>query len=304
MGNIRYILNLVLSNYKIIYIMQIKLFGRNTRSSENILTLEHQVNKFIIDTTDLEAYWKFDETSGGFKMSPIANIFPDGNSTTETGTFNKTVTGIIGTAWKSPPTGISNRVITQGTPSDYDFFLTGNSTQNLWIKDESCDSNNEGVLGTQNTAGGIGIVNIVQCTNSTTANWSIEYLATAGQHQGISASGSFKAQDGQFHMYTILHDSSDGTPQGMFDFYVDGVFINRNCVFGCGEDLTTGGTFQTPLFWNHPNFNLGMNNATFDEFSFWSRLLSGDEITSLWPVVPMPGSELAAGFQGSGKRSP
>ena len=28
--------------------MQIKLFGRNTRSSENISVLEHQVNEFII----------------------------------------------------------------------------------------------------------------------------------------------------------------------------------------------------------------------------------------------------------------
>ncbi len=208
----------------------------------------------------------------------------DADSTIITGTFNKTADGIFGVGWESPPTGTSNRVKIGGTPSDYDFFLTQNSTINMWIKDVSCDDNTEGILGTGMTVGGDGIsIFAGQCNSPTFETLSTNYQVDGvGQHQGEATDGTYKAQDGQFHMYTILHDSSDGTPQGMFDFYVDGVFVNRNCLFGCTEDLTTGNTVQTPIFFNNPNFGLGMNNATFDEFSFWSKLLNATEISTLY----------------------
>ena len=247
------------------------------------------VTKFIVDTTDLEAYWKFDETSGGFKNSNITNIFPDGNSTTETGTFNKTVTGIIGTAWKSPPTGDDARVTTEGTPSDYNFFLEGNSTINMWIKDESCaGTNNDHVLHTIYSSQRDGILLKVNCNPRSQSGLEITYIndilsEPTEQHRSLSASGSFEATNGTWNMYTMAHTNFEVSLGTTVDWYKDGVFLNSNMQSPVGNlSLGNPTVDRTPTFWNHPNNAFTPNNMTLDEVSFWSRLLTGDEISSLY----------------------
>jgi len=230
------------------------------------------VTKFILDTTDLEIYWKFDETSGGFKNSNITNIFPDGNSTTETGTFNKTVTGIIGTAWKSPPTLESSKVLTGGTPSDYDFFTGGNSTINMWVKTKDCEATVVWANVDTATPSGV-IINPSNC--GTTTNLQVRYFDN-GAEVSETAPDNYWSSDETFDMYTIVHDNTND----LVIWYKNGTLLETDPT--SATDLSSATADQTPYLWNNNNPVVAYNNATFDEWSFWSRALSATDISNLY----------------------
>ena len=214
------------------------------------------------DISNLEVYWKFDETSGGFKNSPFTNIFPDGNSTTETGTFSKSETGIIGTAWKSPPTLESSKVLTGGTPSDYDFFTGGNSTINMWVKTKDCEATVVWANVDTATPSGV-IINPSNC--GTTTNLQVRYFDN-GAEVSETAPDNYWSSDETFDMYTIVHDNTND----LVIWYKNGTLLETDPT--SATDLSSATADQTPYLWNNNNPVVAYNNATFDEWSFWSLL--------------------------------
>ena len=83
------------------------------------------------NNTNLEVYWKFEETSGILTTEDFANI-NDADSINDSG-INKTNTGVFGNAWRTADSG-STFVNITGTVSDWDFIQSGSHSYNLWMQ--------------------------------------------------------------------------------------------------------------------------------------------------------------------------
>ena len=236
--------------------------------------------KFWNTTTDI---------TSAFHTEDFANI-PDADSSTLTGTFNKTQIGILGVAWESDPTLSSVIARTSATPSQYDFLVDSNSTINMWINDESCDNNTEQIWANIDIASADGVRVLAQSCSAGVgqANMHIQYFDSSGSdsHIGVSPVGYYDNQENQFHMYTIVHDTKAGLGNcggvnacNVF-WYKDGVLVDTDDAGN--DDLSQVVTDQTPFLWNSDPVGLALNNATFDEWSFWSRQLNSTEISDLY----------------------
>jgi hypothetical protein len=245
---------------------QIKFLYRGGNGTEIIVP--------SIDTTDLEAYWKFEETSGNMTTEAFVNI-PDANSVLDVG-ISKTETGIIGNAWRSSETGSTTRVNIGGDGADWAFQMNGNASYNFWITQaDPVSAQDIGFLWGDATVPNIDQLGFIfpegqanyqlleNGVNKVQEDSGAGYLTTACRPNCTS-----------FSMYTMTKNVASSE----WIWYLNGTIHATDSPVIAG---TTGMGSPMNLFARSTDgFNL--NGATLDEMSVWSRVLTPDEVTILF----------------------
>ena len=103
----------------------------------------------------------------------------------------------------------------------------------------------------------------------------------------------------EWNMYTLVFDDSEKK----MHVYLDGVEVSNS-----PQTITTSGDFvptqNTNTEWNFFNYAGGTggygSHAYYDEWSFWSRALSPDEVTALYDA-PLSSSNLSNNNDGTAK---
>ena len=226
----------------------------------------------------LETYWQFEETSGNLFNSNITNIFPNANSSSDISMI-KTNTGIIGNAWNVNSTVATTEVSIGGGGGEWRFMIAnqpnddGDFSLNYWMRDFDCSQNNEQVFDTTDGTQGVDIRN--QCGGASSFT-TITIAGTSGTITENSGDGYVDVANGTYSMYSITHDNDDNE----IVWYRNGTELVR--VDPTDTTDGVGGSTSTPNLFNSFLGNLPITNATFDEWSIWSRVLTSVEVDLLF----------------------
>ncbi len=227
----------------------------------------------ILDTTGLEGYYKFEETSGNVRNEPITNLFPQGNSTVATVT-SKVNTGLIGNAWRFG-TGdpLFEKIILTGSnaTAEWSFISSNVTTMNFWIKGANPQGNGM-LIDSKPTSQLQGIH-----THMTTQN-RLQYIqgtpSITFRENEESANDFFVRSDPSFTMYTFVRNG------GTINYYKNGTLFDTDTT----SFNESHPTVVFPRFGNLNNVadDRPLEQATIDEWSFWSRALNATDVSSLY----------------------
>ena len=247
----------------------------NITITDTVTTSDQTITRLpTLDTTNLEAYYKFEETSGQLKNSNNTNIFPQGNSSLIVG-VDKVETGLIGNAWRFDGT-FGQRIGITGVSANAEWLFLG-STQmsaNFWIRNASFGVTSQLV---DTTVGNPRINGAeLRCTNTDEFNY-VQSNA-GGTLENERSPQNFCINNSQTYvMYTFVRNGTS------IEYHRDGVLFATDTTTGSVNITTT----NFPIFGNlnKPNpsgFPFPCTQCTMDEWSFWSIPLSGTEISDLY----------------------
>ena len=223
---------------------------------------------------DCKAHYNFEQTSGSLTNQVSSANSPAGLGSAANGTANgsltQNATGHIGTyAWDFD--GTDDYVELGSSTSQWNFFHAANYkwTINVWLDfDDVGDSKK--IFATAKQSSNIGVE-----WTAENANGNIRTYDTSQTSANI---GTGWFQTG-WHMYTIT-GSAEGT-LASWEAYRDGVLIDT------ASDNSWGGTSSnasySAKFGVHADVSTGQFfDGSGDNLSVWSRVLSADEIKTLY----------------------
>jgi len=248
-------------------------------TAQDTATVSDQVTVIILapfDTTDLEAYWKFEETSGNMTTEQFVRI-TDANSQSDI-SMTKTATGIIGNAWHSASSG-SPIVIIDGDPEDWNFIVNDDTSWNFWYTDgDPTHSSDIGYVfqtlsGLGGSVGGEVLIDYPSSINTQGVDLTVSLWNEVSG--AFTLDISCRPNCETFTMVTITKNITSGE----IKWYENGTLIETDSPVSTTTDTTA--LVQPALFARTINgFNL--HDSSLDEFSVWSRVLTPTEITNLY----------------------
>jgi len=268
---------------------ELSIWNRNLTSAEISilynngfgLELENQVEIIPVNTTDLEVYWKFEETSGILTTEEFVNI-PDADSFNDSG-MTKTNTGIIGNAWRTSDAGTPFVNIT-GTATDWDFIMQGDHSYNLWMQEPDPAPTDAGNLFT--TSDPSAPSNGGRLSGLIDSNERFSYAINTNPPTTLILNEfvdnywdiTCRPNCTSFQMVTVTANATSGE----LKWYKNGTLIETDSPFT--DDATATPTHSPPMLFatNTASPAFSMNKASFDEWSIWSRVLTPSEITTLF----------------------
>ena len=195
--------------------------------------------------TNIVSYWKLDESSGNAADSFGSNTLTNGSVTFSAGKINNGATFTTGlTSTTSPVSG------------------TGDWSFNLWYK-SSTTGTNKSLVTFGNSAQSAN--SIIYCY--TTVGNAIQ-LDTAGA--SLITSSNTSSINGSYHMLTVTKSGNN------FTMYIDGSSVGTTSY----ASLNLGSNLMN-LGYEAVNSRFAWGSQL-DETSFWSRAISGAEVTSLF----------------------
>lgn len=230
------------------------------------------------DKTSLKAYFKFEEASGNLvNQATVANNCSDGLGTAADGT-NTSVTyssaGKIGNSYLY--TKGTSRTILGSSVSQFNFMH--NTSQlfsiSLWYKLSGALENVIGIFGdgVDNTA-------IVGISSYFTANGTFGFNTTNGSGQdALSTPSGIIPNNTNWHHLVLTYNRSLGS--GNVKTYIDGSLVDTTNKDGSfvPSNSNSGNAMGLGCY---PTLAQSMKGSL-DEFSIWNRILTTDEITSLY----------------------
>ena len=225
--------------------------GVSVSSPPNIGAIEDTITREVAGsalTTDLVAYYNFNEASGNL-LDQTAN----GNNGTNNG-CEYGATGILGDAW----TFVATNTDYIDCGSDFDLILDS-LTYAVWVK--TTDNTLEQYIVGGGTAGNGFPYLFIRADNR------FQFGATGGVVIGITS--ATVVRDG-WHFIAVTYS----TVTDDCKWYIDGSFLETDNVDASFSDK--------PLVIGTRLISNKWFNGDIDEFGIWGRILTADEITELW----------------------
>lgn len=212
---------------------------------------------------DLVSYWTFDETSGLRLDSFSSNDLEPINSPSY-------ATGLLNNALDL--SSVSSQYLYIPKASTTDFDITGSWSFNGWVKLKTA-SVSHNIIGTRSYSNGLsGYFCFVQDNNKIGL-----YNMTGSSVDSTESVSSLSS--GVWYMISCIYDGSS------MKIYIDGVLDKT-------YSSSLSPTTNSDPFWIGGSAVLDDANAYFDEFSFWSRAITLDEISLLFNSgSPLPFSD-------------
>jgi len=229
------------------------------------------------DVSDLVTYYKFDEASGDLLNKAEDAGSSDSNDVDMTNTnVTQNVTGLIDKAYDYD--GVDDISREGAASTDFEFMYntsTGIFSFVGWIKQNVAAEADNGILfDCSNIANSTGCLFMLSGANNARFSQWVLSKSDNSENSFQMSNGSFPS-DTNWHMVFISWDSSDGAVQMSVD---DGTkFIGTSTITGISGTsalpMSLAAARATPIY---------ETDGLFDEFSFWNRILTDAEITSLY----------------------
>ena len=228
-----------------------------------------------ISDTDLKAYWKFNEDSGDIiNVSSSAADLGSGADLQVTGADYDT---------GSPPTGFksmnfngsSDKAIAGTSLSQWNFMhsTTAQWTAVFWMKADSVTATQQ-IFGTNRltSAKGFGLL------SNTNGSFSLLGFGGGTQWYGGNSSASYVPDTTTWHMYTVTLDLT--TSNGL-NYTRDGANAHNVTNTSSGA-INNGDSGEQMTIGVKPDYGEEYLDGQIMELSIWDRILTSNEITTLW----------------------
>ncbi len=231
-------------------------------------------NAYAFSLEDLVVYYKFNESSGDLinlcSLYGGTNCMPNAKSDgTLDGVTQSNTTSVFGTSYYLD--GINDKITTTTSRTEWAFM--GNGTDWTWVG-WVYDGNvavNQVIFADWSTSGniGTGAMNYHHASD-----WFAMQGATTYQFNFFSAhSHTFE----NWHFMVKQYNASSATVS-----YLGDVNNTGFSTFANGSMATTGDTPVSMQFGELPSFQIWNHKGNFDEWSFWTRMLTEAELDELW----------------------
>lgn len=218
-----------------------------------------------ISTTQLKAYYNFNESSGNIINQHITgNGLTSANLTPTGGSISYSKVGKIGNSVESGTTG----KFSASTASDWGFLhRQGNSFSiSLWFKYLGTWENGHAIMATVDINANNGMIFDVR------ANGNIRYVSVGSVNNEFTVN----LANANWHHYVLTYNDATSKLQLWVDGFSVGTLV---------QDITSTTNPDVPLQLGDTDYT-GATNGRYDELSLWNRVLTDAEIVTLYnPAV-------------------